>query len=199
MFLFGVTGGIGCGKTSVCKFLKEKGVPIIEADLLAKELTNQLPAIRQALKNEFGEEVYTKEGHLNKNKLSKLVFSDATARKRVNQIIHPHVLRWIEEEVQRLYTEENQNLIGVEAALIYESRMNKMLDAVVVVSAPLEKRIRWIEKRNNLTKEEILKRIDSQMSLSEKIQLADYVITNDGSLKDLAKQVDTLYHWLCQK
>jgi dephospho-CoA kinase len=127
-----------------------------------------------------------------------LVFSDAAARRRVNEIIHPHVLREIKTQVQRLAAEGNQ-LVGVEAALIFESEMNRTLDAVVVVSAPLEKRIEWIRKRNNLSREEILKRIQSQMPLAEKIQLADYVIENDGSLHDLSAKVDELYLWLIEK
>jgi dephospho-CoA kinase len=84
----------------------------------------------------------------------------------------------------------------VEAALIYESKMDGMLDAVVVVSAPFEKRIQWLQKRNNLSREEILKRIDSQMPLADKVKRADYVIENDGSVADLAKKVDLLCQWL---
>ncbi|MFQ5824568.1 MAG: dephospho-CoA kinase [bacterium] len=196
MLLFGVTGGIGCGKTAVCNILKEKGVPIIEADPLAKELTNRLPEIRQALTGEFGKDVYDEDGRLNKDVLSQIVFSNPEAREKVNQIIHPHVLRWIREEAQRLQIEENQKLVGVEAALIFESKMDKMLGAVVVVSAPLEKRIKWLQERNRLSKEEILKRMNSQMPLVDKIRRADYVIENDGSLTDLAKKVDLLYKWL---
>jgi dephospho-CoA kinase len=198
MFLFGVTGGIGCGKSVVCRFLKKHAVAIIAADPLAKDLTNRLPEIRAALTAEFGEQVYTSAGGLNVRKLSQLVFSDAAARRRVNEIIHPHVLREIKTQVQRLAAEGNQ-LVGVEAALIFESEMNRTLDAVVVVSAPLEKRIEWIRKRNNLSREEILKRIQSQMPLAEKIQLADYVIENDGSLHDLSAKVDELYLWLIEK
>lgn len=197
MFLFGVTGGIGSGKTVVCNFLKEKDIPIIEADPLAKQLTSQLPEIRQALIEKFGDDVYTANGELNKEKLSKLVFSDPSTRLQVNDIIHPPVLHWIKEEARRLYKEENQPLVGVEAALIYESQMEQILDAVVVVNAPLENRIRWIQKRNNFSEEEILERINSQMPISEKVKRADYVLENEGSLTDLAKQVDALYDWLC--
>ncbi len=197
MFLFGVTGGIGCGKSVVCHFLKKRSIPIIEADPLAKDLTNSLPEIRQSLINEFGADVYTPAGELNVEKLSQLVFSDAAVRMRVNEIIHPHVLREIQTQARNLSTQEK--LIGVEAALIFESQMYKMLDAVIVVSAPLEKRIAWIQKRNNLPREEILKRIQSQMPLSEKVQLADYVIQNDGTLQQLSVKVDVLFDWLIKK
>jgi len=196
MLLFGITGGIGCGKSSVCNFLREKSVSIIEADPLAKELTNRLPDIRKALKVEFGDDVYSKEGQLNKEKLTEIVFYDSVAREKVNQIIHPHVINWIKEETERLHREESQKFVGVEAALIFESKMDEMLDAIVVVSAPLEKRIQWIQERNNLSREEILKRINSQIPLEEKVKRADYVIENDGTLEDLDKKVNLFYQWL---
>lgn len=199
MFLFGVTGGIGCGKTVVCQFLKEKGVRIIEADPLAKQLTNTVPEIRRALVAEFGDEIYKENGQLSKEKLSAIVFSDARAREKVNRIIHPHVLDRIKNQAVRLNKEDGAKLVGVEAALIYESGMDRMLNAVVVVSAPLEKRIPWLQKRNNLSRSEILKRIGSQMPLDEKIERADYVITNDGSMADLRESVARLYDWLLSK
>jgi len=198
MLLFGVTGGIGSGKTAVCNFLKEKDVPIIEADLLAKDLTNHSPEIRQALVAEFGKDVYLDSGSINKDLLSQLVFSDAQARERINQIIHPRVFQAIQVQVDQ-FKKESHQLVGVEAALIYESRMERILNAVVVVTAPMEKRIEWIKSRDGFSQEEILKRMNSQMSLEEKIKCADYVIENEGSLSDLAKKVDAFYDWLCEK
>jgi len=196
MFLFGITGGIGSGKSTVCEFLRKKDIPVIEADPLAKRLTNELPAIRTALTEKFGPEVYTETGELNRDKLSTIVFSDATARQQVNHIIHPHVFNWIQGEVARLQNEEQRTLVGVEAALIYESEMEKILDAVVVVTAPLERRIDWIAGRDQLSQSDIRKRIDSQMPISEKVKRADYVIENKGTIADLETQVEELYRWL---
>lgn len=199
MLVFGVTGGIGSGKTVVCQCLKQKGIPIIEADPLAKQLTNRLPEIRQALTREFGADVYTPEGGLNVEKMSSIIFSDAKARQRVNEIIHPHVLNYIRDEIKRLQEEEKQSLVGVEAALIYESQMQSMLDLVAVVSAPLEKRIQWIQRRSNLSEAEIRNRIAAQMPLSEKVKRADYVIENDSSLADLERKVERFHQWLVQR
>ena len=198
MLLFGVTGGIGSGKTAVCNFLKEKKVPIIEADPLAKELSNHSPEIRRALVTEFGENVYLESGSLNKELLSQLVFSDAGTRERINQIIHPPVFKAILDQVNQ-FKQKNQSLVGVEAALIYESKMERILNEVVVVTAAMEKRIDWIQSRDGFSQEEILKRINSQMPLEEKIKHADYVIENDGALSDLAEKVDELYNWLFSK
>jgi len=198
MLLFGVTGGIGSGKTAVCNFLKEKKVPIIEADPLAKELSNHSPEIRRALVTEFGENVYLESGSLNKELLSQLVFSDAGTRERINQIIHPPVFKAILDRVNQ-FKKENQSLVGVEAALIYESKMERILNEVVVVTAAMEKRIDWIQSRDGFSQEEILKRINSQMPLEEKIKHADYVIENDAALSDLAEKADELYNWLSSK
>jgi len=198
MILFGVTGGIGSGKTAVCNFLKEKKIPIIEADPLARDLTNHSPEIRQTLVAEFGKDVYLDSGNLNKDLLSQLVFSDAATRERVNQIIHPPVFKAIQDRVNQL-KQENQSLAGVEAALIFESKMERILNAVIVVTAPMKKRIEWIKSRDGFSQEEILKRINSQMPLEEKIKRADYVIDNDHALSDLAEKVDELYNWLSSK
>ena len=198
MILFGLTGGIGSGKTAVCNFLREKDIPIIEADPLAKELTNHSPEIQRALVTEFGKDVYLDSGTVNKDLLSHLVFSDVEKRERINRIIHPQVFKAIQGRVNQ-FKKENHQLVGVEAALIYESSMERILNAVAVVSAPLEKRIEWIKSRDGFSQEEIRKRINSQMPLEEKIKYADYVIDNEGSLSDLAEKVDAFYHWLSSK
>ena len=199
MVLFGVTGGIGSGKSVVCGFLKKNGIPILEADPLAKKLTNTSPEIRKAMISEFGPDIYAQDGDLNKETLRQLVFSNSATRQRVNQIVHPHVFDWIQKEAERLDHEEQVKLVGVEAALVYESGMEKMLDVVVVVDAPVDKRVRWIQRRNQLSEEEIRKRLASQMPAEEKKKLADYVIVNDGTLKDLEKKVVDLLEWLSER
>ncbi|MFQ5650679.1 MAG: dephospho-CoA kinase [bacterium] len=199
MLLFGVTGGIASGKSAVCQLLQEKGIAILAADPLARKLTMTSSEIRQALKAKFGDEVYTPSGELNKKKLRALVFSSPETREQVNRIIHPHILKWIEQEAGRLSVEEGHRLIGVEAALIYESGMDDSLDAVVVVEAPLDRRIQWLQQRDQLTGEEILRRFDAQMPVPEKIRRADYVLENSGGLPELARKVDDLFDWLRQR
>lgn len=198
MLLFGVTGGIGSGKTAVCDCLKIKKIPIIEADPLARELTQTVPEIRDELVATFGDYLFHENGDLNKEELAKLVFPDAAARLQINRIIHPHVLNAIRERAEEFRLQGNQ-LVGVEAALIYESGMQKMLDAVVVVDAPLAHRMQWIQERNHLTVAEATKRMDSQMPVEQKVARADYVLLNDGSLLSVSRKVDKLHLWLLEK
>ncbi len=198
MFLFGVTGGIGSGKSTVCRFLRDCGVPIIEADALARDLTNRLPQIRAALSRAFGPGIYTREGHLDKAKLSAIVFSEAETRAKVNRIIHPHVLDHIHAEAARL-AEAGHELVGVEAALIYEASMETTLDAVVVVTAPAHQRARRIAARDGLDPLAIEQRMQAQMPAEEKAARADYVLENDGDLEALQKKVQALHRWLQQR
>lgn len=193
-----MTGGIGSGKTAVCACLKVKNIPIIEADPLARELTQTVPEIRDELVATFGQDLFSACGDLNKEELAKLVFSDVAAREQINRIIHPHVLNAIREQAEEFRLQGNQ-LVGVEAALIYESGMQEMLDAVVVVDAPLGHRMQWIRERNHLTVAEATKRIDSQMPVEQKVARADYVLLNNGSLIDLSRKVDELHLWLLAK
>lgn len=199
MLLFGITGGIGTGKTAVCGFLREEGLPIIEADPLAKHLTATLPEIKDALIEKFGKAIYKPNGELNKTRMRELVFEDQGSRALINAIIHPHVFTAIQSEAARLNSVKSQSLIGVEAALIYESKMQVILDQVIVVDAPLEIRIQRIQARNQLTREQVLKRIAAQMPMAEKIELADFVIQNNRDLTHLRQETQKLYNWLGQK
>lgn len=199
MQLFGVTGGIGSGKSTVCKLLQQQGIHIIAADPLAKDLTRTSPEIRTALIAEFGPAIYLPDGEPNKDKLRELVFSSPETRDRINSIIHPVVLTWIENEANRLHADEDKELIGVEAALIFESGMQRMLDAVVVVHAPLDKRRQWLQQRDNIDAETVSQRMAAQMPVDEKLRRADYVVHNHGSILDLQQEVDKLATWLRQE
>lgn len=195
MLLFGVTGGIGSGKSAVCDLLSSKHVAILAADTIAKQLTVELPEIRQELAERFGDDIYDSDGKLNKDRLRELVFSDRRARAEVNQIIHPHVLEYIRVESARL-SAAGHDLVGVEAALIFEAEMDKILDKVVVVNAPVEKRIARIAARDHFSRQQILRRIDAQMPVSEKVMRADFVVENNEGLEALASAVARLHAWL---
>lgn len=197
MFLFGVTGGIGSGKTVVCEYLRKKNLPVLNSDSIAKHLINNHPQIQKKLIESFGRDIYSEPNKIDAKKMSRLVFENENARRNINRIVHPFVFEHIKNDSSKL--QNKTSLLGVEAALMYESEMEKILNAVIVVDAPFEKRIEWIQQRNNFTRDEIVKRIESQMPAEEKIQLADYVIHNDSDLDALKSKVEILVNWLVKK
>ncbi|MGC4022707.1 MAG: dephospho-CoA kinase [Cyclobacteriaceae bacterium] len=174
----GVTGGIGSGKSLVCKIFATLGVPVYDADTRAKMLMTEDLILLEQIKNKFGSEAYS-SGTLNREYLSKRVFNDPEKLKELNSLVHPRVAedseRWIQSNKDRKY-------IVKEAALLYESGSYKSLDKIIVVTAPEEVRIKRVLKRDQgRTKEDLLKIIKSQMSEEEKVGRADFIITNDES------------------
>ncbi len=198
MLKIGITGGIGCGKSLVVQMLGEQGIPIISADRIATDIILTHPDVRSELSAEFGPGIYSTDGLLNRSQFADIIFTDESARRKVNAIVHPHVLERQESELKKL-EKQCVAIAGVEAALIYEAHAEHQFDYVVVVSAPRKIVIERLQKRDDLTPQEILSRIQSQMPLEEKIMRADYVIHNHGSVEDLRNQVDLFMQWLNSK
>lgn len=198
MLKIGLTGGIGSGKTVVAHMLQERGIPIINADRVAKEMMQNDPAIRNELVQAFGSEIYTPDGNLNRSKMAALIFSDPDARERVNAIVHPRVLQFQENEMQRL-EKQGTPIAGVEAALIYEVGSEYQFDVMVVVAAAQTTVVERLSKRDAMTKSEIQNRMAAQMPIEEKMARADYVIENDSTMNELKHQVDLFIEWLKMK
>lgn len=177
-FKVGITGGIGSGKSFVSKLFKTMGVPFYDADKEAKKLMNSHPTIRKGLRATFGEAVYDAEGHLNRSWLSEQVFHDASKLEKLNAIVHPIV---IQDAVD--WSDRQTNPYSLkEAALLYESGSYKTLDYSILVIAPEEIRIQRVMQRDNATRENVIARINKQMSDEEKKKYADFIIINDGVL-----------------
>jgi len=196
MIKIGITGGIGCGKSELCRLLEQRGIPIIHADLVAREMMESHPEIRTQLKQAFGNDVYMPDGKLDRKRLAALIFNDELAKHRVNSIVHPHVIEYQKNELEKLERSGQYRFAGVEAALIFEARAEKQFDVIVVVAASEQTVIRRLMKRDGLSKQEIMKRIAAQMPLEEKIKRADIVIYNDGPLDELNHEVSRLLYWL---
>ena len=199
MLVIGVTGGIGSGKTEVCQRLAALGLKVLNADQIAREISESDPEVRNALIMYFGEGILNSDGLLNRRKLGELVFSNEAARRQINQIIHPRVLQQISQEIEACRRAGDCWVVIIEAALIYEVGMEKSLDGVVVVDAPVQARIDRIRQRDGLTRQEIENRIKSQMPLEEKVKRADFVVDNSGSISDLEQKVKELVDWLKSK
>jgi len=170
----GITGGIGSGKSIVSKVFEVLGVPVYYADDAAKRLMNEHEPMKQRLVEAFGDSTYS-NGQLNRAYLSSMVFKDPVKLALLNSIVHPATLRDAEEWMLR----QNHPYAIKEAALIFESGAQENLDLVIGVYAPAHLRIQRVMKRDGITREEVKARMDKQIEEDIKMQLCDYVITND--------------------
>lgn len=183
----GITGGIGSGKTFICRLFQMLGVPVYNADEEAKKLMNTDRRIREKLVAQFGQAVY-KDGQLDRAFLARVVFSDAQKLQILNSIVHPIVIQEAKDWAARQKTRYSLK----EAALLFESGSYKELDYTILVTAPLELRVQRVMHRDGMTEQQVRERISKQLSDEEKLQLADFVIVNDG-ITPLLPQVWTLH------
>ena len=196
MLKIGLTGGIGSGKSSVSNILKSWNAHIFDADLVAKKILNYNESAQNEVITEFGTDVIGSKGIIDKKKLSRIVFHDEDHQIKLNAIIHPYVFSEIDEEFETILKKDKNELFVVDAALIYESGADTHMDYVVVVTSHLGLKIERILAKGELTREEFLKRADLQWPDEEKIQLADFVIQNNGSHEDLLRETKKTYNLL---
>ena len=183
----GITGSIACGKSTVSDYLKEKGYTIIDADKLGHvALTSE--DVKRRLSETFGANILV-NNEISREVLGKLVFGNDNNLKKLNNIIHPK----IKELILKLQEEhENEDLVFLDIALLYEANFVDLVEKVVVVYVDEDVQLERLMTRNSLSKEEALKRIESQMSPREKASLGDFVINNSYSKEDTFQQIDEI-------
>lgn len=188
----GITGGIGSGKTTVCKIFEVLDIPVYYADDRAKWIIHHQAEVVAAIKSQFGEEAYTPEGNYNRTYIANIVFNDQEQLNQLNAIVHPAVfqdgLNWQLEHSDAPYTLK-------EAALLFETGSYKLLDKIITVTAPESIRIERVMKRDQLDQEAVKARIDKQLPDSEKVAKSDFVIQNFAGLS-LIDQVLKIHHSL---
>ncbi len=191
MLRLGITGGIGSGKTTVCKIFESLGVPVYYADIRAKEIVAQNLQLRQELIQTFGEDAFI-NGEYNRAYIASVVFADKAKLEILNNIIHPHVLNDWEQ-----YCQQYQHLpyIIKEAAIMLETDSKQTIDKVALVYAPKDIRLERVMKRDGVDAATIKARMVMQMPEEEKLQLADVVIYNDMQ-HSLIEQVLALHKQL---
>lgn len=174
MLRIGITGGIGSGKSTAAKVFEVLGIPVYNADDAAKRLMNEDEELKQKIKEQFGEAVYT-DGRLNKKQLADIVFNAPEKLTVLNSLVHPVTLKDAENWMQR----QSSAYALKEAALIFESGAQEQLDYVIGVAAPAPLRILRTMQRDHVSREEVLARMEKQMDEPVKIKLCDFVINND--------------------
>lgn len=175
MLKIGITGGIGTGKSTVCRIFETLGIPVFYADQEAKNLSTQDAAVVHAIKKIFGEDIYA-GGALRSKEVAAIVFQEPAKLAQLNAIIHPAVRLKFESWVMQ---QKEAPYVLKEAALIYESGSDTLLNAVIVVTAPEKLRIERIAKRDQLPAEAIRSRMKNQWPEDEKIKRAKFIINND--------------------
>lgn len=188
----GITGGIGTGKTTVSKLFESLNVPVYYSDDRAKMVMNENPQLITKLKQAFGNEVYLDNGTVNRPYLAGIVFNNTEKLNLLNSIVHPAV-----EEDYLLWLASHKNVPYTlkESAILFESGLDKHIDKVIVVTAPLELRIQRVMKRDNAEKAAVLARINKQMPQEEKDKKADFLVTNIAQ-EDLMAQVEKIHSTL---
>ena len=192
MRIIGLTGGIGAGKSTVSGYLKMKGCTIIDADEISHQITApQSPAL-QKLADAFGRDILEQDGSLRRKKLADIVFSDKEKLTLLESITTREVVEVIGERLQLLRKEGHKGLVFVDAPLLFETGTDKMTDAVFLVDADLEVRISRVTERDQVSRQQVLARMNSQMSTAEKAERATEIIDNSKGKEELYRQVDAL-------
>jgi dephospho-CoA kinase len=177
MLKVAVTGNIGSGKSTVTRIFKSLGIPVFEADSVAKNLYSEKEVIEE-VKKEFGENVFNADGFLIKQNLAEIIFNDQKALLKINQIIHPRTLAKYNEWLN-LY--KNKPYTIHEAAILFENNLQSHFDKIITVYAPQKMRMERVTSRDGITEKFVLKKMKNQLSDEEKNRRADFVINNDGS------------------
>jgi dephospho-CoA kinase len=179
MMKIGITGGIGSGKSTVCRVFENLGIPVFYADTVAKEIMVTDKELATAVKDTFGAESYDAAGRLNNKHIAGIVFNNNIELNKLNELVHPAVFRAFDLWLTRVPL--TAPYILKEAALLFESGSYMLCDKSVLVIAPVETRLKRVMKRDGSTEEQVLARMNKQLSDVEKMKMADFLIRNDES------------------
>jgi len=172
--IIGLTGGIGSGKSTVAKIFAQLGIPVLDADATAKAIMNEDHSVKTKLIELFGEDAY-KENQLNRPYIAQIVFEDAFKLQQLNAIIHPITIQYAKEWASK----QSAPYVIKEAALFFESGSSEGVEKIIGVTAPKHIRIQRVMQRDQITREDVIKRMEHQLEDSLKMKLCDWVIQND--------------------
>lgn len=195
MFLVGLTGGIAAGKSTITDMLRQLGAVVLDADQVARDLAESL---LPDLVREFGDDIVAADGALDRSRLAERIFGDAAARRRLDAITHPPILRRLRESLEQLEREGVWAVVLV-VPLLVEAGMTHLVDRVWVVACSPESQLQRIVLRDGLSRDQAALRLAAQAPLDDKLPVADAVIDNEGSRADTAKQVTALWSALGQE
>jgi dephospho-CoA kinase len=187
----GLTGGIGSGKSTACEIFSEFGVPVIDADIIAHSLVEPGMPVFQAIINQFGEGIVTKDGSLDRKKLRDQIFTNETDRKKLENILHPAIYNEIAHETEGLLSK----YCIIALPLLLETGASKIIDRILVIDAPRELQLSRASIRDNVSKSDIETIMHSQISADDRLAVADDIVNNDGDIDNLRKQICDLHRF----
>lgn len=186
--IIGLTGGIATGKSTAAEYLKHKGAEIIDADQISHKVSQKGEKGWQRVVDQFGQEILGEDGEFDREKLAEIVFSDSKKRKKLESLLHPLIIYKMKEKAYE-YLEKNKIVVFM-APLLYEAGLDRFCDQVWVISSSEQTQVNRLKKRDALSREEALKRINSQMPISQKEKKADLVIENNSTIAALKSKLD---------
>lgn len=196
MKIIGITGSFGTGKTYVASIFRSLGAKIIDADRIAHEAIKKGSPAYKRIVSAFGKEILSKDGNVARAVLAEKVFGDKRNLRRINKIVHPYVIRSIRQKIKKVGRDE---IIVIDAPLLVEANLTGLVDALVVVKSSRKSQIERCSKKFCIYKKDVLKRIDSQISLEKKLRLADFVIDNSGARSETKIQVRKVWRQIIWK
>ena len=185
-----LTGGIATGKTYVANRLREAGVPIVDADALAREVVAPGSPALTAIRKRFGPDAVRRDGTMDRVRVGQIVFKDKRARLDLEAIIHPAVIKAISDFFNAL--PKRTPFAVADIPLVFETGRDREFDAIIVVASPRDTQLQRLMERNKLSKEDAERRIAAQLPIDQKVKKATYVINNVGTFDELNAQVDDL-------
>lgn len=189
MQVLGLTGGIASGKSTVVRWFKEKGIPVLDADEIVRNLQRPHEPLLQDIASLFGSHLLLEDGSLNRGELGKLIFTDEAAKEKLNGLIHPMVKSQIQKGIEA-FRQAGKSLVVVDVPLLYETGFEALMDKVLVVYVPKSVQVQRLMERDAIDESYAKSKIASQGSLDEKKAKADFVLENSGTKDELKKQFD---------
>lgn len=188
----GITGGIATGKSTVTNYLRQKGYTVVDADEAARAVVAPMSLGIDKVIDAFGQQIVKGDGQLDRELLGKLIFKDEAKRDQLNQLLHPLIMDWMDQQIAQAEAE----IVFVDVPLLYEVGYDQKVDQVWLVYVNRMIQLQRLMERNHLTEEEANQRIDSQWSLEDKKEKADVIIDNEDNLDALYRQIDQLLEGL---
>lgn len=186
MLILGLTGNIGCGKSSLSKIFSDNNIDIVDADIIARQIYDDEKLLKKVY-DTFGTDIKNEDGSLNRKALGRIVFNDDEKLIQLNKLTHPVIRQNVTNEIEE-YKKQNKKIVVLDAALLIESDYLNFVDKLLVITCDEDIQIERIKKRDNCSTEEALSRIKSQMSQENKVKYADYIIDNSGTIDELKEK-----------